>query len=167
MKKLFLILVLLVSSSIIYAQGRPLAKGQTQLNVGVGLSSWGIPIYFGFDYGAHPNVTLGAELSYRGYDDDWDNSKYHHSIFGFSGNANYHFNNVLNIPAPWDFYAGLNLGFYTWSSPESYQGSHTSGLGLGAQLGLRYYLNHKVGLNLEFGGGNSFSGGKFGLTFKL
>jgi len=40
-------------------------------------------------------------------------------------------------------------------------------LGLGAQVGGRYYISNKVALNLEFGGGNAFSGGKFGLTFKL
>ena len=166
MKKQFLVLILLISASAIYAQ-RPISQGQTQLNVGVGLSSRGVPVYFGFDHGVHPDVTLGAELSYRGYNDHWKDHKYHHNIFGFSGNVNYHFNNILNIPSPWDFYAGLNLGFYNWNSPEKYGGSHTSGLGLGAQIGGRYYFNNKVGINLEFGGGNAFSGGKIGLTIKL
>jgi len=73
----------------------------------------------------------------------------------------------LNIPSPWDFYAGLNLGFYSWNSPRDYEGSHTSGLGLGGQIGGRYYFSNKVGINLEFGGGNAFSGGKFGLTIKI
>ena len=171
MKKLLFILVLLISTTAIFAQGGPISKGQAQLNFGVGFSSWGIPVYLGFDYGVHPDITLGLELSYRGYDDDWydddDHYNYHHSIIGFSGNANYHFNNVLNIPAPWDFYAGLNLGFYTWSSPKNYHGSHSSGIGLGGQIGGRYYFSNKVGINLEFGGGNSFSGGKIGLTIKL
>jgi hypothetical protein len=40
-------------------------------------------------------------------------------------------------------------------------------VGLGAQIGGRYYLSDKVGLNLEFGGGNAFSGGKFGVSIKL
>jgi hypothetical protein len=115
----------------------------------------------------HKDVTLGAELSYRGYDDNRDKHNYHHSVIGISGNANYHFNTVLNIPSPWDFYAGLNLGFYNWSSPNEYSGSHNSGLGLGAQIGGRYYFSNKVGINLEFGGGNAFSGGKFGITIKI
>ncbi|MGV8962519.1 MAG: outer membrane beta-barrel protein [Candidatus Saccharimonadaceae bacterium] len=166
MNKQFLILFLLISTSAVFAQ-RPISNGQTQLNLGVGLSSWGVPVYLGFDYGVHPDVTLGAEVSYRGYNDNYYKHKYRHSIIGFSGNANYHFNNVLNLPSPWDFYAGLNLGFYNWSSPKDYEGSHTSGLGLGGQVGVRYFFNNKVGLNLEFGGGNAFSGGKVGLTFKL
>jgi hypothetical protein len=166
MKKQILIIVLLVTTSVIYAQG-PISKGQSQINVGVGLSSWGVPVYLGFDYGVHPDITLGGELSFRSYNDKWRDYKYHHSIIGILGNANYHFNTVLNIPSPWDFYAGLNLGFYNWNSPNDYEGSHTSGVGLGAQIGGRYYFSNKVGINLEFGGGNAFGGGKFGLTIKI
>lgn len=166
MKKQILIIVLLVTTSVIYAQG-PISKGQSQINVGVGLSSWGVPVYLGLDYGVHPDITLGGELSFRSYNDKWHDYKYHHSIIGILGNANYHFNTVLNIPSPWDFYAGLNLGFYNWNSPNDYEGSHTSGVGLGAQIGGRYYFSNKVGINLEFGGGNAFGGGKFGLTIKI
>lgn len=166
MKKLFIVFVLLMTSSLIFAQG-PISKGEAQINFGVGLSSWGIPVYLGFDYGVHPDITLGGELSFRSYNDNWKNNKYNHSVIGISGNANYHFNTVLNIPSPWDFYAGLNLGFYSWNSPNEYEGSHTSGLGLGVQIGGRYYFSNKVGVNLEFGGGNSFGGGKLGLTIKI
>ena len=165
MKKQFLLFALLISATVIFAQ--PISKGQSQLNLGVGFSSWGVPVYLGFDHGVSNDFTLGLEVSYRGYDDDWKHDKYHHSIIGFSGNANYHFNRVLNIPSPWDFYAGLNVGFYSLNSPKDYNGSHTSGLGLGGQIGGRYYFSNKVGINLEFGGGNAFGGGKIGLTFKL
>jgi len=167
MKKLYLTFILLIAASVIFAQESPIAKGQAQINFGVGLSSWGIPLYAGFDYGVHKDITIGAELSFRSYKDDWHNDKYHHSVFGFLGNANYHFNTILNIPSNWDFYAGLNLGFYSWSSPNDYDGSHSSGIGIGAQIGGRYYFSDKVGINLEFGGGNSVSGGKFGLSIKL
>ncbi len=166
MKKQILIYVLLITAGTISAQG-PISKGQSQINAGVGFSSWGTPVYIGFDHGVHPDVSLGAELSFRSYNENRHNSKYRHSIIGISGNANYHFNRVLNIPSPWDFYAGLNLGFYNWNSPNDYEGSHTSDIGLGAQIGGRYYFSNKVGLNLEFGGGNAFSGGKFGLTIKI
>lgn len=166
MKKYFLILSLLLFSNLIFAQS-PIGKGESQLNAGIGLSSWGVPVYLGLDYGVHPDITVGGELSFRSYRDKYANVNYDHSIIGISGNGNYHFNRVLEIPKKWDFYAGLNLGFYIWSSPNDYQGSHSSGLGLGAQVGGRYFLSDKVGLNLEFGGGNAFSGGKFGLTFKL
>jgi hypothetical protein len=166
MKKYLFILSFLLSSSLIYAQS-PIAKGETQLNAGIGLSSWGVPVYIGFDYGAHPDISVGGELSYRSYNDKYANVSYDHSVIGISGNGNYHFNRILEIPKKWDFYAGLNLGFYIWNSPNNYQGSHSSGLGLGGQIGGRYFFSDKIGLNLEFGGGNAFSGGKLGLTFKL
>ena len=166
MKKLFLSLGLLLMFSVAYAQS-PLRVGQTQLNVGVGLSDYGLPVYIGFDHAVHPDITLGGELSYRSYNDNWHNGDYHLNSWGISGNGNYHFNSILNIPRNWDFYAGLNVGFYVWNSPRDYEGDHTSGLGLGAQVGGRYYFNSKVGINLEVGGGNEFSGGKIGLTIKL
>ncbi len=171
MKKYLFIITLLVFAGAMFAQG-PVAKGQTQFNAGVGFSSWGVPIYAGLDFGASKDFTLGAELSYRSYDEEYHDAhhydhKYHHSITGISGNGNYHFNHIMNIPRDWDFYAGLNLGFYIWNSPDEYDGSHSTGVGLGAQIGGRYYFTQKVGVNLEFGGHSAFSGGKFGLSVKL
>ncbi len=166
MKRIILSSLLSIFTIISYAQSA-LPKGQNQLNVGVGFSGWGIPVYLGFDHSIGNDFTLGLELSYRGYRENYKGNDYKHSITGFSGNANYHFNRVLNIPSNFDFYAGLNLGFYVWSSPTTYDGTRSSGLGLGAQIGGRYSLSKSASLNLEFGGGNAFSGGKFGLTFKL
>lgn len=166
MKKQILTIVLLIATGTLFAQA-PLAKGESQINFGLGFSSGSIPVYLGFDYAVHKDITLGAELSWRGYNEHYDKHDYRHSVLGISGNANYHFNTVLNIPSNWDFYAGLNIGFYNWNSPNDYNGSHNSGLGLGAQIGGRYYFSDKVGINLEFGGGNAFSGGKIGLSIKL
>ncbi len=166
MKKQILTTILVLATIAVFAQS-PLPKGKSQINAGVGFSTWGIPVYLGFDYGVHPDISLGAELSYRGYNDNWHDNDYRHSVIGILGNANYHFNTVLDIPSNWDFYAGLNIGFYSWNSPNDYEGTHTSGLGLGAQIGGRYFFSNKAGINLEFGGGNAFSGGKIGLTFKL
>jgi len=151
---------------MIFAQG-PIAKGQVQLNAGLGFSSWGIPLYVGLDFGVHKDVTVGGELSFRSYREDWEGDNYHHSVIGISGNANYHFNSLLNIPTNWDFYAGLNIGFYIWNSPEEYGGGENSGVGIGGQVGGRYYFTDKFGINLEFGGGNAFSGGKFGISVRF
>ena len=166
MKITFIIIILLLAIGSVFAQN-PIDIGQTQLNLGVGFSNWGVPLYLGFDYGVSNDITLGGEFSYNSYHEDYRNHYYDHSIIGISGNGNFHFNNVLNIPRNWDFYAGLNLGFYIWDSPNDYEGSHNSGLGLGGQIGGRYYFTDSVGLNLEFGGGNAFSGGKLGLSFQL
>lgn len=166
MKKLLFTLILLTAMICTYGQN-PLAVGRAQLNTGLGLSDWGVPIYLGFDYGLARDFTFGGEFSFRSYRDNYNGVGYGHTIIGISGNGNYHFNTVLNMTSQWDFYAGLNLGIYAWSSTSDYPGNHTSGLALGAQIGGRYYFTKKVGLNLELGGGNAFSGGKIGLTFKL
>lgn len=145
----------------------PLSIGQNQLNAGVGLSSWGIPIYIGIDHCFNKDLTFGAEISYRQYHNHWGNYYYDESLFGIYVNGNYHFNNLLQIPSQWDLYAGLNLGFNMWTGNNKYSNSHSSGIGLGGQIGGRYYFSDKLGLNLEFGGGNAFSGGKFGISVKL
>lgn len=163
MKKHLLTFALILFSGMLFAQTSPIANGQTQLNFGAGFSSYGLPLYIGIDHGVHPDITIGGELSFESFN-RWE---YHHNVIGISGNGNYHFNSVLNIPSNWDFYAGLNVGFYIWNSDSGYKGSHNSGLGLGAQVGGRYYWNDKWGINLEFGGGNEFSGGKIGLSVKF
>ena len=141
--------------------------GKAQLNLGLGLSNWGVPVYTGIDFGIAKNLTLGGELSFRSYNEKWKDNRYRHSIIGISGNLNYHFNTVLKIPVKYDLYAGINVGYYNWRSPNGYGGSYNSAAGIGGQIGGRYYFSNKVGLNLEFGGGNAFANGKIGLTIKL
>ncbi len=166
MKKILFSLFLFAIANVSFAQSF-LAKGDNQINVGVGFSSWGLPVYLGFDHSVSNDITLGAEISFRSFNENFKNVGYRHSVLGISGNGNYHFNRVLSIPSKYDFYAGLNIGFYSFIGITGYNGDYNSGLGLGAQIGGRYTLSKKTSLNLEFGGGNSFSGGKLGLTFKL
>jgi hypothetical protein len=166
MKKYFLFVAFAFISAISFGQNA-LSTGKTQLNLGVGFSDWGVPLYIGLDHAVSRDVTFGGELSYRSYRDDWNYVYYDNTIVGISGDFNYHFNNLFHIQKNWDLYAGLNAGFYIWNTPISYGGSHTSGLGLGAQVGARYYFTNNFGINLEFGGGNEFSGGKLGITLKL
>jgi outer membrane immunogenic protein len=157
---------LLMCAGSSYAQS-PLPEGTSQLNVGFGLSDYGVPIYLGLDYSVQRDITIGGEVSYRSYSESWSGNDYNRSIIGFLGNGNYHFNTALQIPQNYDFYVGLNVGFYVWSAPAGYNGSHSSGLGLGAQIGGRYYFSRKVGFNLEVGGGNASAGGKVGISIKL
>jgi len=164
MKKLYILLFLFTVSLVAVRAQSPLDKGRVQLNTGLGFSGWGIPLYVGMDFGVSRDITLGFEGSFRHYNENYKDQKYNSTILGFSGNGNYHFNRILNIPNNWDFYAGLNVGFYAWSSPNDYDGDGSSGLGLGVQIGGRYFINDNFGLNLEVGGGNAFSGGKFGIT---
>ncbi len=166
MKKVLLLMVVIASGLIVNSQAT-LSPGKYQLNAGFGLSDWGIPLYVSFDCGLENNFTAGGELSFRSYNESINGKSYRDAITGISGNINYHLNEVFNIPENFDVYGGLNLGYYSWSTASGYSGSHSSGLGLGAQLGGRYYWSNNLGVNLELGGGNVFSSGKIGLTIKF
>lgn len=165
-KKLLLVVAILLFATSAFSQTE-LGYHRNQLNIGVGLSERGVPFYIGIDHGFGQDLTIGAEFSYRSYNENISGDHYDHSIMGFSGNLNYHLNRILNISNQWDFYVGPNLGFYSYSSPSNYPGNYNSEFGLGAQIGGRYHLSNNMSPNLEFGGGNAFSGGKLGLTFKL
>jgi outer membrane immunogenic protein len=143
----------------------PIEKGQGQFNAGVGLSTRGLPVYLGYDRGVGKDISIGGEFSFRQYNNSAFN--YSSSIIGISANANYHFNSLLGIGNNIDVYLGLNLGYYLWSNSNTVNNSGGSGLGFGGQLGGRYYFNDRLGVNLEFGGGNAFSGGKLGISLRL
>lgn len=75
----------------------------------------------------------------------------------------------MNIPRDFDFYGGASLTYYIWDYDDNY-GDHDpdkTSLGLGLQVGGRYFFNDSFGINLEFGGNTGTSGAKFGVTFKL
>jgi outer membrane immunogenic protein len=167
MKKNILLTMLCLVSLGAFAQGS-LEKGGLQLNAGLGTSGWGTPVYVGLDYGIHEDITLGGELSYRSNSETYGSNKYKSSIIGIGANGNYHFNRVLDIPSKWDFYAGLGLNYYIWSyDNDLYKGSDDSDIGIGAQVGGRYFFTDKFGVNLELGGGNATSGAKIGITYKF
>ena len=156
---------LLLMSNFSFGQGT-LAKGSAQLNAGLGFSGWGVPVYVGFDYGIHRDITLGGEFSFRHYSDDYYGHHYGHSIYCFAANGNYHFNRLLQLPKEFDVYAGATVGLYIWSSDSEYKGDHDSGLEPSLQVGGRYFFTNNFGINLELGGGG-VSGGKFGITYKF
>jgi hypothetical protein len=132
-----------------------LDQGKMQLNVGVGLSTWGIPIYGGIDYWINDDVTIGIEGSFRYV--LW----YSYAVVGGSVNGNYHFNNILQLPENMDLYVGLSAGPYFYLD-NSIDRLH---FGIGGQLGGRYKINDKMWVQVELGGG-TLSGAKIGLTFR-
>jgi hypothetical protein len=166
MKKTIVILFMSFIAGGLFAQS-PIGDGGKQINVGTGFSTWGIPLYAGMDFGVHPDITVGFNVSYRSYNHRWSADDYRLSVLGFFANGNYHFNTLLDIPQEWDLYAGLSLGFVSVSSPSAYKGGTVSGLGLDLQIGGRYYWNDRWGVNLEFGGGNAASGARIGLSYIL
>ncbi|MFT6997279.1 MAG: outer membrane immunogenic protein [Cryomorphaceae bacterium] len=149
MLKRFTLSLFVISISICAFAQSPIGEGGKQLNLGVGLFDSGVPIYAGMDFGVHPDITVGGQV---GLDLGFD-------YFSISGRGDYHFNTLLEIPRDWDFYAGLSIGFL-----GGIENDYDSGFDLGLQVGGRYYWNSDWGINLEFGGGNNLSGGRFGVS---
>ncbi len=177
MKKFILCTILFVLTNF-YSQGT-LTKGKAQLNAGLGFSGWGIPLYVGVDFGVGKYWTIGPELSYRSYNEVYNRDyEYYYGVLGIGFNGNFHFNKVFDLPKEWDIYAGGTAGFFIWNNSWKWRGNgnkpdnfdprypRSSGLGLGAQVGARYFISKNFGFNLELGGG-SVTGGKLGITYKF
>lgn len=145
--------------------------GAVLLNVGIGLSNWGVPLYGGAEAYLQ-DFTLGGVISHRRYYSDWRNYRYDFSATTLSGIVNYHLNRALHIPSNWDLYLGANIGYNfegyarVPGAPE-YIYRRVGGLAAGLQLGGRYYFSRNAGINLELGGGNVLSDVRFGVSFRL
>lgn len=157
-----------------YSQYDPYDDGNGLATVGVGFSSWGIPLFARYEHPVADNITVGGSVSYQSKSEKYSSSKWKHSIIGINGRGSYHFNELLEASDDWDFYGGASLGFYIWDTKYdgpgasfNYGGSGSGGLGIAAHVGARYFLNEKIALNLEVGGGSVLSGGTLGVTFIL
>ena len=75
MKK-YLVIFMFISTTF-FAQ-YPLRNGEAQLNFGFGFSSWGLSVYGGADFGVGKDISVGGELSFRSYSDNWRNINYRH-----------------------------------------------------------------------------------------
>ena len=168
MKKFLFLAGLFMAVATASAQSGNLDQGNLQLNAGVGISGWGIPVYVGLDYGVTNDISVGGEFTFRSYS---HSSYYTHNIMGFFGNGNYHFNNLFNLPRPLDLYAGLSLGVYTSTvtakEGNEYHGDSYSGFSLIGQTGARYFFTDNFGVNLELSGGLLTSGAKAGITYRF
>jgi len=134
-----------------------LDQSKLQFNIGVGLSTWGLPVYIGADYWIMEDITVGLEASvrYRFL------HTYKYGYIGGSINGNYHFTKILQLPDNLDVYAGLSAGPYIGFG---YSGGIFD-FGFSGQIGGRYKINDNLWLNAELGGG-SVSGAKIGITLR-
>jgi outer membrane immunogenic protein len=138
-------------------------KDKLQINAGFGLSNYGLPLYGGFDYGIMKDLSVGGELSFRSHSAGGSNL----TLIGIGGNVNYHFNTIFKIKDNhWDVYGGGTLAYWVWNWDKNIAGFNTSGIGLSAQIGGRYFFTKNWAANLELGGG-TLSGGKIGVTYRL
>lgn len=161
------------------AQGGP---DQTFLNAGVGLSSWGIPIYVNYETPINvDNVTISAGGSFQSKTESFnyffnDRIRYRHSIIGFQVAGNYYFDELLGLSNELDVYGGLQLDYYIWNTrvldtkfnTVEYSGGGAGGLGVSGFVGGRYHINpDKLSINLIVGAGTVFSSMRAGVSFWL
>lgn len=167
------LLLTLFATSATYAQGVLDSKA---LNVGIGVSGWGIPIYAGIDFPVHEDITIGGNLSFQTSSENHSGWTEKNTIIGISGRGDYHFNNILDLPEEWDLYGGLSLGYWIWNVKvkdddgffsDSYSAAGHGGFGIYGQVGARYFFKDNLAVNLELGGGTIISGGRLGITYLL
>lgn len=167
-----ILFVMFTTSS--YAQFNPYSEGNGLLSAGVGASSWGIPLFVRYEHPVADNITVGGAFSFQSKSQNFMSYKWRHTITGLNARGSYHFNELLNVPDEWDFYGGASLGYFIWNTKFDgtgtsivYTGSGSGGFSLGGHVGARYFLNEKIGVVLELGGGTVLAGGTVGVTFLL
>lgn len=134
-------------------QAQEMSKGQLVGSARLGFGGGGFPIAVSADYGIAGNlinsndaISVGGQLGMFIWNDGIDS----HIYVTVAARGNFHYQFVDNL----DTYAGVQIGFFR------------NDLGLGFDLGARYYFNDKFAVNLEFGG-CGFTGASAGISMKL
>lgn len=169
LKKVFCVAMLVFGISFLSnAQGFEPGQGFKQVDFGIGVSGWGIPIYAGADFAVNDNITIGPRVSYRRYNYGGLASSFHYTIFNISFRGDYHFASLIeDLPQELDLYGGLSLGYSVWGN--DYKGPYADNLKdsrmfLAVQVGARWYFSENWAVNAEASGG-SLSGLDIGLSY--
>ena len=149
----FLLSLVAICFLALGAQAQEMSKGQLVGSARLGFGGGGFPIAVSADYGVAGNlingndaISVGGQLGMFIWNDGYES----HIDFTLTARGNFHYQFVDNL----DTYAGVQIGFFKNS------------LGLGFDLGARYYFNDKFAVNLEFGG-CGFTGASAGISMKL
>jgi outer membrane immunogenic protein len=142
------------------------------INVGLGMSTRGLPIYAGIEQSIDDHISAGLMASFQSYGENSVSGSWTHQYFGIGLQGHYHF--IELAPPPFDFYAGLTLGWfghkYRWAdtgpSPGTYTGLAMGGMQLAGHLGGRYTYKDWT-MMAQLSGGSLVSGFLVGLSFPL
>jgi len=142
------------------------------VNVGLGMSNRGLPIFVELEQSLDDRVSAGLLASYRSYREGGSSGSWQHQLFGIGAQGHYHFTEIA--PPPFDFFAGLTLAWYVhnfnWMggnvAPTSYTGNVSGGLQLAGHLGGRYTYKDWTFFT-QLTGGFLLSGYTFGLSIPL
>lgn len=174
-KRAFLVALVSCISFFAKAQGFEPGQGFKQVNFGLGISNWGVPIYAGMDFGVSDQITIGPRISYR-----FGNTNNHHfydedrSSFDLAFRGDYHFAGLISgLPEQLDLYGGLSLGISIRSYDYDYGPAYNDGELDGSdvdplvafQAGGRWYFNRNWAANAELSGGTTYGGLEIGLSY--
>lgn len=140
MKKFTLILLLFIGTTKLVS-----AQATSELNFGLIGISYDIPVATNFAIA--PMARTNFDISYL--------------TLGVKGD--FYFDNLIGLPAEWDFYAGVNGGYRIWFYNEH---ANSSNFDIGLEVGGRWFWSDKWGLMLELSGGVGY-GGMLGLTMRM
>lgn len=158
-------------------QNRPESNGEQYgnvLNLGLGVGYFGYlpqpePYFLGnYELNVSRNFTLAPFLgfaSFRQFDGNvyW-NQYYHETVVPIGVKGTYYFDELLNAPKEWDFYAAASLGFsYSHISWDNGNGSYgnlekPNPLFLTIHIGAEYHVSKRTGIYLDLANGLSTAG---------
>jgi outer membrane immunogenic protein len=163
LKKKFFFLFCFISIDV-FSQAS-LEKREVQLNAGIGASAQGIPLHVGLDYGVGSNISIGTDASFRTFKNFGYSNGNRSTIINFGVNGNYYFTRTLDVPSNIEYYAGLGVGYFIWYDDESdIEVADDNFVGIGFQVGGRFFLNRNYAVYLELVSGPTLSGLKIGIT---
>jgi outer membrane immunogenic protein len=164
--------VVCLTSTNVLAQGFAPENGFKQVNLGVELEGFGLPVYVGMDFGVGSNITVGPRIMFereseiinqRRNGKDYDlRQTWTYIVPSFRGD--YHFSGLINgMTDKLDLYGGLTLGYailrsysesLEWDDNYDYvvreHSASASDAKLWAQVGARYYFSENWAAQLEF-----------------
>lgn len=135
MKKLTLITCLLLGTVFAQAQSYD-GKGDQKLNIGYEAYGYGTGIKATYDYGLSELFSVGAGAN--AYFNEGENDYFIYA------RTQIHLGIAFDFPCMLDLYPGVELGYLS-----------SEKVGLGAYLGIRYFVSKKVGFFAEIGNNGS------------
>lgn len=156
MKKLLTvaILALICCAFTKNVQAQAYQKGDKLLNVGIGLSGYGVPIGASLEVGVTDAISVGGMIDYTRYG---IGGGYNWNFLYVGARGSYHFGELLNTGEKFDPYAGLAVGYWSAKySGSSYLTGYGNRVFLGLHAGARYYFKEKLGVFAEVGAGSGF-----------
>ncbi len=142
MKNLIIVFIICISISQIQSQSFE-GKGDSKVSIGYNIYGYGNGIKVAYDYGLSNLFSIGLGSSFYFNNDENDYFIY--------ARSNVHLGILMDLPPQFDIYPGVELGYLSRGD-----------IGLSGYVGLKYFINKKIGIYAELG-----SVGSVGLSANL